>query len=267
LSLVFEARFANFLSPPADGRFEASGVTIKGTSALVVFDNIRRVAVVPVLRASKRARWIRLAGRGAGFEDIAYSPAANRHYLLIEAARLEGRTVAIIEEYDLRWRLVRRAPIDWTLERRNKGFEALASYGRRLLAMPEGGGHKNPSVKVLAFADGAWHVTASMQLPRSARFSDYSSIAVRGTRLAVLSQEDGCLWIGSFDPRRWRILGGGRRYEPPRSKKGKRRYCNLEGLAWVASDRIVAVSDRAKRGSQARRCRKHDQSIHVFRLA
>jgi hypothetical protein len=265
LSVVFEARFSDLLTPPADGRFEASGVTLKGTSALVVFDNTRDVAEVPTRLGGRRARWIRLPGRGTGFEDIAYSQAAKRHYLLVEAVRVRKRTLAMIEEYDERWRLLQSTPIDWALERRNKGFEALAAWGRQLFAMPERGASRNPSVMVLTHAGHEWRVVARMPLPRRAFFGDYSGLAVRGTRIAVLSQEDGCLWVGTFDPRRWRIVGSGRRYDSPRTKKGNRQYCNLEGVAWLSPDRVVVVSDRAKRGSQEKRCRKHDQSIHVFR--
>jgi hypothetical protein len=267
LSLESEARFADLLPPLADGRFEASGVALMGTTALVVFDNSRRIAALRIAATPRPGRWITLPrGAAAGFEDIAYSGATKRHYLLVEAAPVAGRNVAVIEEYDQRWRLVVRAPIDRALERRNKGCEALAVSGRYLLAMLERGGGGKPSVLVLTRDGDRWHVEAEMPLPRSARFRDYSSLAVSGRRIGVLSQEDGRLWLGRFDPRQWRIVGRGRVYEPPLTKKGKKRYCNLEGLAWLSTNRIVVVSDRAKRGSQPKRCRKRDESIHVFRL-
>jgi hypothetical protein len=34
----------------------------------------------------------------------------------------------------------------------------------------------------------------------------------------------------------------------------------------VAADRVVVVSDRAKREGQDQRCRAKDQSIHVFAI-
>lgn len=53
--------------------------------------------------------------------------------------------------------------------------------------------------------------------------------------------------------------GRGAPYRFPRG------YCNVEGIAWLGRDRLLAVSDRRKR-SQRRRCAKKDQSIHLFRL-
>jgi hypothetical protein len=103
-------------------------------------------------------------------------------------------------------------------------------------------------------------------LPSIARFSDYSAISARGRRLAIVSQKDARLWIGRVDPARWLIIGDGHTSEFPRSRKGKRKYCNLEGVAWLAADRLALVSDRAKRKSQRRRCRRHDESIHIFRF-
>jgi hypothetical protein len=62
------------------------------------------------------------------------------------------------------------------------------------------------------------------------------------------------------------VAGAGRVFRFPLSKKGKRRYCNVEGLDWLGPDRLVVVSDRAKRRSQATRCQRRDESVHVFRL-
>jgi hypothetical protein len=40
---------------------------------------------------------------------------------------------------------------------------------------------------------------------------------------------------------------------------------NVEGIAWLTRDTLVAVSDRRK-SDQPDRCGEKDQSIHVFRL-
>ena len=42
-------------------------------------------------------------------------------------------------------------------------------------------------------------------------------------------------------------------------------YGNVEGIAWLSRDTLVAVSDRKKRGQPAR-CAEKDQSIHLFRI-
>ena len=42
-------------------------------------------------------------------------------------------------------------------------------------------------------------------------------------------------------------------------------YGNVEGIAWLSRDTLVAVSDRKKR-QQPARCAEKDQSIHLFRI-
>ncbi len=42
-------------------------------------------------------------------------------------------------------------------------------------------------------------------------------------------------------------------------------YGNVEGIAWLTRDTLVAVSDR-KKARQPARCAKKDQSIHIFRI-
>jgi hypothetical protein len=51
----------------------------------------------------------------------------------------------------------------------------------------------------------------------------------------------------------------------PRNKEGRILYCNLEGVTWLPDGRLVVVSDRAKVEEQASRCRRKDQSIHLFK--
>jgi len=46
---------------------------------------------------------------------------------------------------------------------------------------------------------------------------------------------------------------------------GKPKYCTLGGLCWL-SPRAFVVSDLCKTDVANRRCRKRDQSIHVFRI-
>jgi hypothetical protein len=44
-----------------------------------------------------------------------------------------------------------------------------------------------------------------------------------------------------------------------------KRYGNVEGIAWLARDTLVAVSDRTKK-RQPDRFSDKDQSIHLFRI-
>jgi hypothetical protein len=97
------------------------------------------------------------------------------------------------------------------------------------------------------------------------KFEDYSAVALRGNRIAVISQQTSRLWIGKLRRADWTIRGAGRIYDFPRRGSGKPRYCTLEGLCWLSDTRFVLVSDLAKPGYVGR-CRRTDQSIHIFRL-
>jgi len=57
-----------------------------------------------------------------------------------------------------------------------------------------------------------------------------------------------------------------RRDQAPNTQLSSRQsYRNVEGIAWLSKDTLVAVSDKRKPG-QPERCARKDQSIHVFRI-
>jgi hypothetical protein len=110
-----------------------------------------------------------------------------------------------------------------------------------------------------------WVPIAQIKLPRTVEFEDYSAVALRGDRIAVISQMTSRLWIGRLRTRNWTIAGKGRLYDFPRTKRGRLKYCTLEGLSWVSNTTFVMVSDLCKKGYR-KGCRKTDQSIHLFAL-
>ncbi len=110
-----------------------------------------------------------------------------------------------------------------------------------------------------------WKPVAEIALPKSVRFEDHSAVSLRGDRIAVISQQTSRLWIGRLRLRDWTIAGRGTLYDFPRTTKGKPKYCALEGLCWVSPRTFVLVSDRCRKAA-AKRCRKREQSIHVFRI-
>jgi hypothetical protein len=110
-----------------------------------------------------------------------------------------------------------------------------------------------------------WESVARIKLPRGVDFEDYSAVALRGDRIAVVSQMTSRLWIGRLRRDTWTIAGRGRIYDFPRTKKGNLRYCTVEGLCWLSDSTFVAVSDRVKRYHD-NRCHDTDQSIHIFAL-
>jgi hypothetical protein len=282
LRLVRERRLAELIPPPGHRAvLEASGVFARGRDYFVIFDNVKRVARIDrsLALGSDRHTWLGHTRSGEGYEDIAYSPRLKRFYLLLEAEKHpDGTFKAIIEEYDLQFRYRARRWVDFVFEKRNTGFEGLSVVrwrGREyLLALCEGNrckaGRKGRKpgggrVHVLQRNGALWQSVARIKLPRPVRFEDYAGLAIRGNRIAVISQQSARLWLGRFRASDWTIVGAGRQYDFPRTKKGKTLYCSVEGISWLSADAFVMVSDLTK-PNFPKRCDRKDQSIHVFRL-
>jgi uncharacterized protein YjiK len=282
LKLVVERPLAELVAPPGpNGVLEASGVVAKGRDFFVIFDNVKRIARIDrdLEPGSKQHAWLGAARQGEGFEDIAHSAKRRRFYLLIEAEKHpDGTYKAAIEECNEAGRFLGRSWVDIPFEKRNTGFEGLSAVrwrGREyLLALCEGnrcrGGRKGRKrgggrIHVLQKRGALWRSAALIKLPRRAAFEDYSAVALRGNRIAVISQRDSRLWLGVLRRGTWTIAGSGRVYEFPRNKKGKRLYCTVEGLSWLSPKTFVVVSDLAKPDHRGR-CQKRAQSIHIFTL-
>jgi hypothetical protein len=280
--LVAERKLADFINAPThDGVLEASGVVAKGAHYYVIFDNVRRIARIHrrLEPGSKRHSWFGRRRDGEGYEDIAFSRYTRRFYLLIEGEKHpDGTYKALIDECDESGRFKRRQWVDFAFEKRNSGFEGLSAVRWRgqdyLLALCEGNrcragraGRKpgGGRIQVIQRAGTLWKPVARIKLPRSVRFEDYSAVALRGRRIAVISQQSSRLWIGTLRFGDWTIAREGTTYEFPRTKKGKIKYRTLEGLCWLTDRSFVCVSDLSK-GPYRGRTRKTDQSIHVFKL-
>ena len=144
--LVQERKLAELLpSPRYGGVLEASGVVVKDGRYFVVFDNVRRVAQIGsnLKPGSADHVWLGRLRGGEGYEDIAYSAALRRFYALIEAEKHpDGTYKAIVEEFDEQFRYKGRGTVDVPFEKRNRGFEGLASVRSNgadyLLALCEG---------------------------------------------------------------------------------------------------------------------------------
>lgn len=282
LRLVQERKIAELIDLPEKGAvLEASGVLARGRDCFVIFDNVRRVARIDrgLAPGSVRHAWMGGRHSGEGYEDIAYSPHQGRYYLLVEAEKHpDGTFKAVIEERDEGFRSQGRHWVDFSFEERNTGFEGLAAVRWRghdyLLALCEGNrcraGKKGRRpgggrIHVLERHGKVWAPVATIELPGSVTFEDYSALAIRGERIAVASQRSSRLWLGTLRRRDWTIAGAGRQYDFPRTRKGKILYSTVEGISWLADGTLVAVSDLTKPGHPGR-CAAKDQSIHVFRL-
>ena len=128
------------------------------------------------------------------------------------------------------------------------------------------GADREETDKIFSKEHHHWHHVNTMRLPESLWFEDYSSLSVAGDRIAVLSQASSALWVGRFSPSSWEIIDEGSIYRFPHDDRGKSVYCNVEGISWLAPDRVVVVSDRAKAVAQGKRCRDKDESIHIFTI-
>ena len=282
MKLLKERKIAELVAPPKGSSvLEASGVIVKGGDFYVVFDNIRRAARIgPSLApGSPRHGWFGRRRAGEGYEDIAYSPNRKRFYLLVEAEKhIDGTYKAIVDQCDETGRFTETHWIDFPLEKRNTGFEGLAAVRWKgvdyLLALCEGNkcraGRKGRiggggRIHVLVRKAGVWSPVAQIKLPQTVDFEDYAAVALRGDRIAVISQATSRLWIGRLRYETWTVAGRGRIYDFPRTKRGKPRYCNLEGVSWLSNTTFVLVSDLPKAWC-GKRCAKTGQSIHIFAL-
>jgi hypothetical protein len=282
LELVREAKIFDILPGSLDPRLEASGVLVNDEMFYVIFDNLPHIACIgPELSrpAGGNRMIVQERGHRSGFEDIAHDPQTGRFYVLIESLpRGRGTFMAAVQEYDANFRYIGRAWLDFPLDRPNKGLEGLTCVRRvgqaYLLGLCEGNRCKGGAegrvpgggrVQVFRRGHRQWDRLATIRLPETVLFQDYSGIAVAGGRIAVVSQESSALWVGSLAPDGWEVTDAGMSYALPRSADGGVVYGTAEGVSWMAPDLVVIVSDKAK-PDQDRRCRARDQSIHIFRI-
>ena len=255
-------------------RLEASGVALLDEeSALVIFDSLNLIARIDLsFKHGKRNQLFPAPSIGEGFEDIAIDHEGKRVFCIIETMEdTDGKYRGFVSEYDPEGRIQRCERLETVFTSPNKGFEGLAFLrrgGKQILyAMCEGNlctNAKTGGGRIQAFTrtrEGSWKWSHEVKLPKSAEFEDYAGIAYREGRLAVVSQASSRIWIGSVDEEARNIVkNSGSVYRFP--AKG---YGNVEGIAWLSDDIIVAVSDQKKK-RQPEVCARKDQSIHIFRI-
>jgi hypothetical protein len=275
LELIREEKLYRLLpGRKKSSRLEASGVSLSNEStALVVFDNLNWVARIDLsLDNSSRNELLPAPSLGPGFEDIAIDKVEQRVFCLVESVEdFDGHLRGFIAEYDIDGKYLRCTRLHTQFEKANKGFEGLAHVRRGkdewLYALCEGNlgtSAKRGGGRIDAFVrgmDGTWEGSHQIKLPKQAEFEDYSALAYEDGQIAVASQASARLWVARIDEEKKIIVpGSGKRFRFP-----SKSYGNIEGIAWLSADTMVAVSDRAK-SNQPDRCTKKDQSIHIFRL-
>ncbi len=319
---------------------EASGVLKHSDHYYVVFDNIRKVAKIPVVDTGdlkqdcsekfpgfKKGEWIgSFNDELPGFEGIAYDRDTERFIVAVES-RAEGLgpkynpwveelTQESVLENVLKWTLNREQKLsDFPAQSANKGVEGLVwtNFGTvagvegkgLLLALCEGTkcGNNNGGrglIRTFQRNNEQWVKVGDILLPENkAKFGDFSGLAITTEgeenksllKMAVVSQEDKKIWVGRISLAEWESTLGQNRdldlaadqgevYLFPKRRISKKEaekfnldqskkyavYCNVEGLAWVDRNILVAVSDRVKNKQKEKACPAGQMSIHMFRI-
>jgi hypothetical protein len=285
LERVQEVKIGELFYGVGENRYEASGVHLKDGYLHIIFDDaLRLLRLKPDwYHGGEAPCLLDLKGTGAGYEDITYQPSTNRWYCLIEATEREpGVYMPRIDEFDESFAYVGSHWLDFPFITGNKGFEGVATLhmtgNEYLLCLCEGNDCKSGNagkkpgkgrIQVFRWAREHWEHVGTIKLPEAVRFKDYTALDIRNGTLSVISQASSGLWIGHLreEPAGWDDLFGdeGQMFLFPRDEKGRRMYCNLEGVTWLGHDRVVVVSDKAK-SDQPGRCARKDQSIHIFRV-
>lgn len=256
-------------------RFEASGIVYGGDAFAVVFDSIDRIAIV-----SRKGEEFEQASLGpslgrTGFEGIAIDPRSNNHILLIEEGASDGDThQSALLTLDETSREASLQQLEHRFNNPNKGYEAIvvqqASEQVYLLALreaPEEREHREDTIGVVDVyeqRESEWQLKRMLEVPESHLMKDFAAMSLSGDRLAIASQESSRLWLGRIEVENW-TLHHERTLGFPRTTKGKVKYGNIEGVAFLGESRLVTVSDKRKK-RQPKRVRKHDQSIQVFEI-
>lgn len=273
LQLVSEKKLAKLL-PNKDG-YEASGVVASGGELYVASDNSSRIAAIDTSLDDGSL------GPGTDSESQYEAITASddgRFFAMIESVS-ETDARSAVAELDSNTALVARAFTDMTFDHVNKGFEGVAwlrvGDAEFLLALCENNSCKDDDsaagegrVKVLSLVDGVWATQASLKLPESVAFLNYSDLAIRDNgdgsfAAAVVSHKSSALWIGKLTTSPWALSGPSAFYVFPRTEEGAVQYCSVEGITFLGPRVLAAVSDKSD-GSAP--CADEEESIHIFQL-
>jgi len=267
----------------ADDTIEASGVCVVDDNYYVIFDDTSHIARFgPSLTADDPANALyRYPDDDIGREDITFDNQRGRFFVITEAVReKDGSFKPKVTVLDSQLRYVEEGRLDFPLEGKHKGMEGLTTVYRQgqlfLLGLCEGnfchGGRRGRRpgggrIQVFQRDRGNWTPVDTIELPEALEFENYSSLATAGSRIAVTSSAASALWLGELRDDKWAVVDQGKVYRFPLTKKNNVSYCAVDGISWLDDETFVAVSDRCRTPFRFyRRCRKKDQSIHIFRL-
>lgn len=273
LQLVAEKKLAKLL--PKRDSYEASGIVASSGTLYVASDNLTAIAAIDTSLGDGSL------GPGDATESQYEAITATddgRFFAMIETVS-ETDARAEIAELDSNTALLGQAFTDTTFEHVNKGFEGVAwlrvSGNEYLLALCENNNCKDDDspagegrLKLLAKVDGVWATQASLKLPESVAFLNYSDLALRDDgegnfTAAVVSHKSSALWLGKLETSPWSLGGPSTFYVFPRTEDGAVQYCSVEGITFLGPTVLAAVSDK---GDGSAPCTDKEESIHIFQL-
>ena len=273
-----EEKFSKLLEGQSEEEFhEASGVQFLNNEIFVVFDNYSMIAKINT--ELNKAKLLGENKKEVGYEGITYDNINDRFYLLEESLDNKGAFNARLRSANKDFIIEFKKWLKYNFQGDNKGFEGLTIVTKNdktyVLALCEGNDcdsgeiskiHGAGRIKVFETEGGKWKYIASIRIPPSLQFMDYSGIDINKKNiLAITSQESSAVWTGELDVANWQAKDFGHVYHFPKDKNGNKIYCNIEGVSWIANDRLVVVSD-AKKKKQPEECLEKDQSIHFISI-
>lgn len=254
-------------------KFEASDVAVVpgvGNPFYVVLDNSFKIFELGAhFSAGKEANnklleWPGDDGSDSQFEVLAYNLSSKSFVAVQEMiehddGHLHAKMFDVVFEGG-KAVVQQECHSEYKFSKENKGFEGGVvldgldgtSY---LLSLCEGnhcaGGKKGRDVghgvlvaQKRAVKDGkcVFETVGRVKLPKEISFMDYSAITLNQNspgpggemQVAVASQENSAVWIGTISPAQNELFtfGKGKIYDFPRDSNCKRVYCNVEGLAF-----------------------------------
>ncbi len=273
LQLVSEKKLSKLFSDKNIDHYEASGIVASSGALYVASDNATEVGAIDTSLNDGKL------GPGDATESQYEAITATddgRFYAMVESADATD-TRAKVVELDATTAVVSTAFTDVTFEHVNKGFEGVAwlrvGAAEYLLALCENNDCKDDDttpgkgrVKLLSLVDGVWTTQASLKLPSSVAFLNYSDLAIQQTQdgsyaVAIVSHKSSAMWLGQLSTSAWAINGPGTFYVFPRSPDGGVQYCSVEGVSFLGPNVFAMVSDKAD-GSSA--CSAKEESVHIF---
>jgi len=286
-------------------RFEASGIAIAKGYGWVVYDSLRAIGRVDLRFNFRGVENLLIPEdqneRESQFEGLSYCESTDTFFVVRETYLdpETGKLVSKTEELKFapdnsKYSVVGSCILDYTFEDTNKGIESMyyfekggerylmalceSNYCRTIVPTPEqpdppglDRGHGRVILAKMTTApdgDCEWAVEKVIKVPRRAKFLDFAGMAFHGymgRRVAVISQEDAALWIGEFDWDEMEFVGKGKVFHFPRNEHCEKIYCNVEGVQFIDSHRVVLTSDKAK-SIQPHACMHKDQSIQIMAL-